>query len=282
MKKEIIIIITAVIIAAGIGTGAFFGIRSARNPENVKNDVTTTEQNANEENDTVTEGKPKTTAAKKSTQKGNEKLLTASDYDFEILANILNYARLTGYVSVDDNDKEVYNYPEYDCTKEDAFRNVCFTIPRSNTEPQVYLYLFGASTYEKNFRDSDPLNRVEKSDFLGYHKMDAENVRIMVEEVYNLDFDKVMNTDYFKDVAYLNNGFCYCIVGRDGCDDRTTEAKCSKDKRKKDGSYEVTFDIITREDQYRDYEKYGKIKVECSLKDYNGMRLWSITKVGKA
>lgn len=27
---------------------------------------------------------------------------------------------------------------------------------------------------------------------------------------------------------------------------------------------------------------YGKIKVECSLKDYNGKRLWSIRKVGKA
>ena len=283
MKKKIIIIITAVIIAAGLGTGSFFGIRSALNPENVKNDVTTTEQNAtpqntDDENDTVTEGKPKTTAAKKSTQKGNGKLLTANDYDFEILANILNYARLTGYVSGDDNDKEVYNYPEYDCTKEDA----CSIIPGSNKEPQAYLYLFGASTYEKNFRDSDPLNRVEKSDFLGYHKMDAENVRIMVEEVFNLDFDKVMNTGSVKDVAYLNNGFCYCIVGRDGCDDRTTEASYNEDKQKKDGSYEVTFDIITREDQYRDYEKYGKIKVECSLKDYNGMRLWSITKVGKA
>ena len=58
MKKNIIIIIAAVIIAAGLGTGSFFGIRSARNPENVKNDVTTTEQNAtpqntDDENDTV-------------------------------------------------------------------------------------------------------------------------------------------------------------------------------------------------------------------------------------
>lgn len=47
----------------------------------------------------------------------------------------------------------------------------------------------------------------------------------------------------------------------------------SKDKAPQPNAPEVTTP---------DEPPYGDVKVECSLKDYNGMRLWSITKVGKA
>lgn len=115
--------------------------------------------------------------------------------------------------------------------------------------------------------------------------MDAENVRIMVEEVFNLNLDEVMKSDDVKDLAYLYNGSCYSIVGRNGIDDRMTELVYVSDKQKADGSYEVILQarkmmLYVGDDEEQPY--YGKIKVECSLKDYNGKRLWSIRKVGKA
>lgn len=297
MKKNIIIIIAAVIIAAGLGTGSFFGIRSARNPENVKNDVTTTEQNAtsqntDDENDTVTEGKPKTTAAKKSTQKGDGKLLTANNLDFVRLAHILDYARLT--VSTG-GDKP--SFPEFDCTKEESYeREIPF---KDHNNRSLYRYLFGEADFGIFYDEVDPLKELEKEKYKVeeeaprwlFEKMNAENLRIISEEIFNLDFDKWLETfNGHKydglEKAYIYDGYCYYIyqAKTNNVDSRSTELVYSSDKQKSDGSYEVIFQArrIRRNISVENPIYYGDVKVECSLKDYNGMRLWSITKVGKA
>lgn len=292
MKKNIIIIIAAVIIAAGLGTGSFFGIRSARNPENVKNDVTTTEQNANEENDIVTEEKREAkTATKKSTQKGNGKLLTANYYDFEILANILNYANLTVWTRGDEP-----SFPEFDCTKEESYE---LEIPfNEHNNRSLYRYLFGEADFGKYYDEMDPLKELEKEKYKVeeeapqwlFEKMNAENLRIISEEIFNLDFDKCLETfNEHKynglEKAYIYDGYCYYIYQAmtNNVDSRTTELVYDSNKQKSDGSYEVTFKA-RKMSPWADSDDppYGDVKVECSLKDYNGMRLWSITKVGKA
>lgn len=291
MKKNIIIIIAAVIIAAGLGTGSFFGIRSALNPENVKNDVTT-EQNTDDENNTVTEGKPKTTATKKSTQKGNGKLLTANYYDFEILANILNYANLTVWTGGDEP-----SFPEFDCTKEESYELEIPFNERNNRS--LYRYLFGEADFGKYYDEMDPLKELEKEKYITveeapkwlFEKMNAENLRIISEEIFNLDFDKCLETfnEHKYDgleKAYIYDGYCYYIyqAKTNNVDSRSTELVYSSDKQKSDGSYEVIFQArrIRRNISVENPIYYGDVKVECSLKDYNGMRLWSITKVGKA
>lgn len=291
MKKNIIIIIAAVIIAAGLGTGSFFGIRSALNPENVKNDVTT-EQNTDDENNTVTEGKPKTTAAKKSTQKGNGKLLTANYYDFEILANILNYANLTVWTGGDEP-----SFPEFDCTKEESYELEIPFNERNNRS--LYRYLFGEADFGIFYDEMDPLKELEKEKYKVeeeapkwlFEKMNAENLRIISEEIFNLDFDKWLETfNGHKydglEKAYIYDGYCYYIyqAKTNNVDSRSTELVYSSDKQKSDGSYEVIFQArrIRRNISVENPIYYGDVKVECSLKDYNGMRLWSITKVGKA
>lgn len=295
MKKNIIIIIAAVIIAAGLGTGSFFGIRSALNPENVKNDVTTEQnaapQNTDDENNTVTEGKPKTTAAKKSTQKGNGKLLTANYYDFEILANILNYANLTVWTGGDEP-----SFPKFDCTKEESYELEIPFNERNNRS--LYRYLFGEADFGKYYDEMDPLKELEKEKYITveeapkwlFEKMNAENLRIISEEIFNLDFDKCLETfnEHKYDgleKAYIYDGYCYYIyqAKTNNVDGRTTELVYDSNKQKSDGSYEVTF-IARKMSPWADSDEppYGDVKVECSLKDYNGMRLWSITKVGKA
>ena len=194
MKKNIIIIIAAVIIAAGLGTGSFFGIRSALNPENVKNDVTT-EQNTDDENNTVTEGKPKTTATKNSTQKGIGKWLTAIYYDFEILANILNYSNLTVWTG-----GEKPSFPEFDCTKEESYELEIPFNERNNRS--LYRYLFGEADFGKYYDEMDPLKELEKEKYITveeapkwlFEKMNAENLRIISEEIFNPDFDKCLET----------------------------------------------------------------------------------------
>ena len=248
MKKNIIIIIAAVIIAAGLGTGSFFGIRSALNPENVKNDVTT-EQNTDDENNTVTEGKPKTTATKKSTQKGNGKLLTANYYDFEILANILNYANLTVWTG---GDKP--SFPEFDCTKEESYEREIPFNERNNRS--LYRYLFGEADFGKYYDEMDPLKELEKEKYITveeapkwlFEKMNAENLRIISEEIFNLDFDKCLETfnEHKYDgleKAYIYDGYCYYIyqAKTNNVDGRTTELVYDSNKQKSDGSYEVTF-----------------------------------------
>lgn len=302
MKKNIIIIIASVIIAAGLGTGSFFGIRSALNSENVKNDVTTTEQNdalqnIDDENDTMTEEKPE--AVKISTYIGNGKLLTANDFDFMDLAYILGYARLTGWIFIDDDDnnKEIYQYPEFDCTDKDAFeKNGYYGIPFRGQEKKLYKFLFGEADYDVFFDGAmDPLKELEKyqknGGTWGFQRMNAENLRIIAEEMFNLDFDKCLerlNKPYDenddKKTAYVYDGYCYYIKNEESCDDRMIEFIYDSNKQKSDGSYEVTFKARKMRPWATSDESpyYGDVKVECSLKDYNGMRLWSITKVGKA
>ena len=293
MKKNIIRIIAAVIIAAGLGTGAFFGIRSARNPENVKNGVTTEQnaapQNSDDENDTVVGA---TAATKKSTQKGNGKLLTANDLDFVRLAHILDYARLTVGTGGDEP-----SFPEFDCTKEDSYE---MEIPfKDHNNRSLYRYLFGEADFDIFYDETDPLKELEKEKYVTvegaprwlFEKMNAENLRIISEEIFNLDFDKWLETFNEQEYrgpgkAYIYDGYCYYIyqAKTNNVDGRSTELVYSSDKQKSDGSYEVIFQAreIRRNISEENPTYYGDIKVECSLKDYNGMRLWSITKVGKA
>lgn len=303
-KNNIIIAVAAVVLIAGIGTGIFFGIRNAKKASkseettvHTTNQTTTVIENTSKVTTTNTAAMTSKTTLPitEAKKKKSGKLLKANEGDFENLANILDYANLTGNEHFEpDKELPTFEYPDYDCTKKDAFDKIYFIIPRSGVEPKLYIYLCGSTSYEKKFgKDvNDPLNWIGKrqaefyeENFWGYHKMDAENVRIMVEEVFNLNLDEVMKSDDVKDLAYLYNGSCYSIVGRNGIDDRMTELVYVSDKQKADGSYEVILQarkmmLYVGDDEEQPY--YGKIKVECSLKDYNGKRLWSIRKVGKA
>ncbi len=299
MKKNIIIIIAAVIVAAGIGTGVFFGARSSKTEPTSEaastvEAATTTTQNI-DKTDAVTEETTELTTeatTTKSSSKSSEKLLKADTGDFENLTHILNYAGLTGYSP--SREVEDFRYPEYDCTKEDAYGDMLYIFPKSVIEPKLYIYLFGSTTYRKVMEKNanDPLGLIAKrqaeyyeEDAWGYHVLDAENLRIMYEEIFNLDLDTVMNQESIKNITYLHNGSCYSIFIKNGCDDRVTELEYVSDTQKSDGSYEVIFQSRLMNEYLGTDGKiilYGKVKVECSLRDYNGMRLWSIRKVGKA
>lgn len=302
--KKILIGIVAVVVAAGIGTAVFFGVRKKTSvtaeattaatvaPSTTVAENTTAEQTTTEkETASKTETLSKTTT--KASPKKSEKLLKATNEDFENLANILTCSYLTGaeHMKVDSSIPQ-FEYPEFDCTKKDAFENIRNVIPISGVEPKTYTYIFGASTYERHFglNVNDPLNMIAENNkrfndpgFWGYHKMNAENVRIIIEEIFNLN--DVLKLENVKDHVYLYNGSCYSIVGVNGVDDNMVELAYSRNKQKNDGSYEVIFDARKMMMYVHDGEKqpyYGKVKAECSLKDYNGMRLWSIRKVGKA
>ena len=100
MKKNIIIIIAAVIVAAGIGTGVFFGARSSKTEPTSEaastvEAATTTTQNI-DKTDAVTEETTELTTeatTTKSSSKSSEKLLKADTGDFENLTHILNYTK---------------------------------------------------------------------------------------------------------------------------------------------------------------------------------------------
>ena len=222
-----------------------------------------------------------------------DKIIEASGSDFDHLAELLNNTFLRGYANKkDENDEIVFELYDYDCESADAYDLIKYEVfPYMHRSTTAFQYLFGINKMENHsyeYAASDPLNKFEpfanekNIAYHGYIKYDADCINFEVEKVFNLDMETLMKQDGIKDRVYLYNGDYYCRMAEGG-DGTGIELSYDYNVKRNDGSYVVTLNAVYPTYQSDIYSGtiVGKVLVDCSFKECNGMKYWSIKKISK-
>lgn len=139
----------------------------------------------------------------------------------------------------------------------------------------MYKYLFGESKYRTldYSSDPDPLNKYADS---YYMKIAEDDMKIIVEKVFNLNIEKLIKTDASKDFWYLHDGYYYCKKPHNH-GESSIEFQYISDTMGDNKKHIVQLDAWGK-DSNDNYVPIAEWTVECAYLEYKGIRFWSIYK----
>lgn len=173
-----------------------------------------------------------------------------------------------------DRDIGEYEYFEYDCASDDIYEKIAKEYFASRIS-LMYKYLFGESKYRTLdcSSDPDPLNKYADS---YYMKIAEDDMKIIVEKVFNLNIEKLIKTDALKDFWYLHDGYYYCKAPSN-TGESTVEFQYISDTMEDNKKHIVQLGAFVK-DSNDNYIYIAEWTVECAYLEYKGIRFWSIYK----